>query len=70
MAEGASILMGESVKAAELGFEEAVTDTLPVSEADGVVEQAVQGEEGVSTEQAPGEGYMLQEQREEGSGQV
>ncbi len=65
MAEDASMLMGESVRAAELGFGEAVTDDVPVSEADGVVEQAVQGQGGVSTEQAYGEGDAFLDQREE-----
>ncbi len=69
MAEDASMLMGESARAAELGFEEAVTDNLPVSEADGVVEQAVQGEGGVSAEQASGEEFAFHDQLGEG-GQV
>ncbi len=60
------MLMGESVRAAELGFEEAVTENLPVSEADEVVEQAVQGQGGVSTEQAYGDGDAFQGELEEG----
>ena len=41
---GASILIGESAEAADSGFEEIVTGTVPVSEGSGVVEQGVQGQ--------------------------
>lgn len=43
MAEGASILLGESAGAAEQGFEEVVATGHAVSEGGEVVEQAVQG---------------------------
>jgi len=41
---GASILNGESAGAADSGFEEIVTGTIPVSDGSGVVEQGVQGQ--------------------------
>jgi hypothetical protein len=44
MVVGASILNGESAEAADSGFEEIVTGTIPVSDGSGVVEQGVQGQ--------------------------
>ena len=44
MVVGASILNGESAEAADLGFEEIVTGTVPVSDGSEVVEQGVQGQ--------------------------
>jgi len=41
---GASIISGESAGAADSGFEEIVTGTVPVSDGSGVVEQGVQGQ--------------------------
>ena len=41
---GASIISGESAGAADSGFEEIVTGTIPVSDGSGVVEQGVQGQ--------------------------
>ena len=41
---GASILNGESAEAADSGFEEIVTGTVPVSDGSEVVEQGVQGQ--------------------------
>jgi len=44
MVVGASILNGESAGAADSGFEEVVTGTVPVSDGSEVVEQGVQGQ--------------------------
>ena len=41
---GASTVHGESAEAADFGFEEVVTGSIPVSEGGGLVEQGVQGQ--------------------------
>ncbi|HEY4823169.1 MAG TPA: hypothetical protein VIH83_05765 [Candidatus Bathyarchaeia archaeon] len=51
---------GESVGAAEPSFEEVVTASLPVSEEEQVVEQAVQGQVYPPPEQAYEPGYQDQ----------
>ena len=48
---GASIVRGESAEAADLGFEEVVTGSIPVSEGGGLVEQGVQGQVEASVQQ-------------------
>jgi hypothetical protein len=48
---GASTVRGESAEAADLGFEEVVTGSIPVSEGGGLVEQGVQGQVQASGQQ-------------------
>ena len=49
--------LGESVGAAEPGFEEVVTASLPVSEEEKVVEQGVQGQVYPQPEETYEQGY-------------
>ena len=62
MRVGASILNGESAEAADLGFEEIVTGTVPVSDGSEVVEQGVQGQAQALDQQGFAEGRGQQTQ--------
>ena len=63
---GASILNGESAGAADSGFEEIVTGTVPVSDGSGVVEQGVQGQAHTIDQQ----GFATEDQGQQRQGQV
>jgi hypothetical protein len=60
MPVGASILNGESAEAADSGFEEIVTGTVPVSDGSEVVEQGVQGQAQALDQQGFAEGREQQ----------
>ncbi len=66
MAVGASILNGESAEAADSGFEEIVTGTVPVSDGSGVVEQGVQGQAQAIDQQ----GFAMEDQEQQRQRQV
>ena len=63
---GASILNGESAGAADSGFEEIVTGTVPVSDGSGVVEQGVQGQAHAIDQQ----GFATENKGQQRQGQV
>ncbi|TMI63925.1 hypothetical protein E6H12_04485 [Candidatus Bathyarchaeota archaeon] len=63
---GASKLNGESAGAADSGFEEIVTGTVPVSDGSGVVEQGVQGQAHAIDQQ----GFATENKGQQRQGQV
>jgi hypothetical protein len=63
---GASIVKGESAGAADSGFEEIVTGTVPVSDGSGVVEQGVQGQAQAIDQQ----GFVREDRGQKRQGQV